>query len=834
MLIPLIILIVTLAGTLSASESTNASVKLDGPPASILSRMDEVSPRFHEPSVDNARVMPVGSGDLSAMVRYGTDLEIHLSKTDFLAREQKPYHLATNIQSPGHVTLSFGIAPLAVTGFEQKLDLVRGSILTSIRTAEGEVRAEIFGVMGRNTLIVAVNDSRHRPLAAATYSIWRPEMILDGKDGRIVGHEVHEYDEAGNIPKALSVTKSDDKLFHLGCSPAIAFADEKGAIPVEAKAQVHYQSKEEHSLNMTPGKLPSKYWVVISAATSYDGKPEIAATALLDEAVQGDKSALLASHLEWWQRYWQASWIDLRGTDADHLTSLWYTGYYSYASVAEGPLPPKFNGGAGIILRDNRSWGWGYWWQNTREMIWPLLTGDHSKDAKAYLDFYDQTFNEWKDYTATRGKIGIRMDEWMAPKKPGTLRESKKVSTFNASVLANAIEDKSMENRPSGFNTRSIAQSAEFTQLLFDYIAYTGDTAYLKSTVSPWLKETTLFWLSWLRKGDDGLYHSMVTDGAETWRKIKDSAIDLSAARYCFLKTLSFGKDFGYEPALLDAVRERLNHLAPLPTGSLVQRNVTLPGDKPGDPLKTIHGYDVDRSGDCFVAMGDLYDDRNVHNGENPELYIVHPFAMVDANSSKADYDRAVNTFRKRRCKNNAGWSQCSVEAARLRLDETPDVIADFIKQHQHYPYGGWNSPAGNLEGSLSGAVDTPYFDANGVFLTAIQESLLQSHLLTMDEKGDPLGIGPIVLVPAAGKEWTGRFRLLARGGFLVTAEFAKDRKPLSSVIECRLGGLLRLSNPYGDCRVTRAGKTTSMRDLMIVLESKPGEIISFDWTKSP
>jgi len=190
-----------------------------------------------------------------------------------------------------------------------------------------------------------------------------------------------------------------------------------------------------------------------------------------------------------------------------------------------------------------------------------------------------------------------------------------------------------------------------------------------------------------------------------------------------------------------------------------------------------------------------------------------------------------VNTFRKRRCPNHAGWSQCPVQAARLRLDDAVDVIADHAQRHAKYPYGGWNSPASKLKDSQTGATDTPYFDSMGVNLTALQETLLQSHQLTTPEKTDPLSGGPIVLVPAARKEWSGRFKLRARGGFLVTAEFTPGRKITHATIVCERDGPLRLANSFGECRMTRTGEAgLSTTKTLIVLDTRVGEIVEFSW----
>ena len=618
-------------------------------------RLAEVAPRFAAPSDDPAWVMPVGSGDLSAMLRYENAWEIHLSKTDFFGFDKSNYHKNPTILSPGHVQLSFGIPPAAIRSFIQRLDYQRGSVVLEITTADGAVKAEAFGVMGGNTLVIDVEDTHKSPTAVATYSIWRPETSVTADARRIVAREVHDYQWNLRRPDPAKVDPAD-RMFHLGCGTVIAFAD-AGPATFAAGA-------------LTLEKPGAHYRLLISTACTYDGKPEAAAAKFLDAALGMGRTDLLQQHL--------------------------------------------------------------------------------------------------------------------------------------------------VENVGAGFNARTLTQATELTQLMFDYVAFTGDSNYLKRTVAPWLKEAALFYLSYLRKDDDGLYHIMVSDAAENWWKVKDTINDLSAARYLFWQVLNHGVAFGYEPEFIAAVRDRVEKLPPLPVG---QWN------------RTKSGLVLDCNANLYAPFGGVYDDQKTHNTENPELYLVYPFAMVDGNSPKAELDRAVNTFRKRRCPNHAGWSQCPVQAARLRLDDAVDVILDHAKRHAKYPYGGWNSPAGKLKDSKTGATDTPYFDAMGVNLTALEETLLQSHYLTTPVKTDPLGGGPIVLLPAAHREWSGKFRLRARGGFLVTAEFEPDRKLTRATIECERGGLLRLANPFGGCWVTRTSKAPLFTsDPLIGIETQPGDVLEFCW----
>lgn len=117
--------------------------------------LTEVAPRFSEPSDDPAWVMPVGSGDLSAMLRYDDAWEIHLSKTDFFGFDKSNYHKNPTILSPGHVQLSFGIPRDAIRFFEQRLDYLCGLVALEIKTDDGTVKAAVLS---------GLKSSSHDPL----------------------------------------------------------------------------------------------------------------------------------------------------------------------------------------------------------------------------------------------------------------------------------------------------------------------------------------------------------------------------------------------------------------------------------------------------------------------------------------------------------------------------------------------------------------------------------------------------------------------------------------------------------------------------------------------
>ena len=155
------------------------------PPVSLMPEA-RLNPRFDRPASDPAEVMPVGSGDLSAMVRFdGADgrLHLHLSKTDWFAKGRDMFGGASVI-SPGHVAIALpGLDPKSITGFNQQMDLARGAVTIRFATPAGAVAYDVFGLMNSNALVVSLVDSRtNRSGCEAEFVMWRAAMSDRGNE----------------------------------------------------------------------------------------------------------------------------------------------------------------------------------------------------------------------------------------------------------------------------------------------------------------------------------------------------------------------------------------------------------------------------------------------------------------------------------------------------------------------------------------------------------------------------------------------------------------------------------------------------------------------------
>jgi len=737
-------------------------------------------------------VMPVGSGTLSAMVAYGNRLEIHLSKTGYFGRPDARAKHPNPWLSPGHLSITpEGVNPSDISDFTQSIDFSSGTMTIRFRTPKGWVTFELAGDRETDSLVISGKNE-----AGATrliYTNWRsgPKLTSDGSN--------------------LIVT--EDHGSSRGNRMALVIGDERQSTPPviqEGTADI---------------PLGSSFRVVVAAALAPSYPPVEEAMQAWKKTAGTSEADLKKSRLKWWRNFWGKAWIDLQGAEGELLTRLWFTSLYSYASSGAGKIPPKFNGGPGLVHKDLRTWGEGFWWQNQRELIWPMNAAGRHDFASALLEFYSAAFDTGREQ-AKRWKLdGVFLREWIAapvidesalPSRPPML----------AYDPAAAPPEKALERRMDpelrggGYTSHIFSCNAELLQLMLDHIRHTGDEEFAKRAFAPWLNATTLFSLSLLTLEKDGLWHVKFADANENWWRVDNASSLVAAIRYSLHLAVKFGPALGMDPKLVEDASDRLSKLTPLPTagGWEIRR-----GAGAGKVLADL------KSGNDLLAPFDLVEGVEVKNQENPELAAIFPFALIDLHSTPEKLSVGRATFEHRKFKNTAGWSQCSVQSARLGLPQTLDVILDHANKHQKWPYGGWNSPGQKLyQGSQ--VTEVPYFDSAGVNMTGVQEMLLQSHDAPDGEAGLFLG-GGIRIAPAVSPSLSGTCQLHAQGGFIVRIRLEKGITQIVAIDSTR-DSRLRMFNPYPRATIYKNGvllKTSS--DRLLDIETKTGDAFVFSPT---
>ena len=694
------------------------------------------------------QAMPVGAGNLSAMVSFGVNsLELHLSRADYLAVPvgEKLHQLV----SPGHVSVAVPDLGTNFT-FRQTMDMEHGEVRVELGTADGQVDFTVFGDRETGALAVEVRDARPQRVAKrVVFDNWR------------VG-----------APKTTA-----------------AFEPVAGGFwrVVESDAV----SGRWYSTEVRNGDVSAASFRVEVASATGPSLAEARASASAKLVALGKASSdeLAARRRAWWADYWSRGWIHLEGdARATFLERCWYVNLYAWANVGYGEIPPKFNGGPGLICEDRRCWGAGLWYQNTRELIWPMCAAGHPEFAKALLAFYDSFLPTMKknmgagDPKSRDGLLGgARLWETspidaspLANTNAPTARPDWKRPYAPVSAADRAAAAEKRRKSYSNFTSHVFSSGTELLQQMFDYVRFTGDRSFVP-VVATWLREQTELYLSLLEEESDGLLHIHCTHVNESWWKKDDSIVDLAAARFCLAQTAALGGEFGFPSELIADAKRHLERLAPYPTlGDYKYKfNWTrdISGVKEGDRL--------------WQPYRSLTNGTQKSNGEYNQLYLVFPFAMAHADAPDGDQvkARAIATYwhLPEARHGGWGWQPVAIDAVRLHLTNAADVVYSHARATCQWPFGGGKSPASMMYKGCP-VEDSPYFDGAGVVQTGIQEMLLQSHA----EEPDPqlYAGGELKLAPDVPATWSGAFRLHARGGKVVECRFEKGKVVFQNVIQ--------------------------------------------------
>jgi hypothetical protein len=104
------------------------------------------------------------------------------------------------------------------------------------------------------------------------------------------------------------------------------------------------------------------------------------------------------------------------------------------------------------------------------------------------------------------------------------------------------------------------------------YYRYTQDRDWLLNTGYPFMRECGLFYLDFLEKGEDGLYHAFPSNQGEDGLsgnpdEYRDCRQVMHHARYGLSVIAQAAEVLGTDPEILASLQDRLTHLAP-PSGS--------------------------------------------------------------------------------------------------------------------------------------------------------------------------------------------------------------------------------------------------------------------------
>jgi hypothetical protein len=415
------------------------------------------------------------------------------------------------------------------------------------------------------------------------------------------------------------------------------------------------------------------------------------------------------AHRQWWQAFWDRSWIFVEGPDEAETVTRGYTlQRWINACGGRGVHPIKFNGSIFTVDMagydpDYRRWGGPYWWQNTRLPYWPML-------AAGDFDMLQPLF---RMYQATIPLAEHRTEVWFGHEGaffPETMYFWGMYTNANYGWDRGNLAVGELTNR---YIRREYTASLELLAMMLDYYAYTGDEPFLEKTLLPMSDSLLRFWDQHYERDDDGHLHMHPAQALETLQNVVNPTTDIAGLKWVLGKLLALpaSQSGGDRREFWGRLQEAV---PPLPVAEQEGEKYLLGAEK------------------IIGGRG---------NSENPELYAVFPFRLYGVGKPELGIGRL--TFERRHVKGNTGWRQDDTQAAFLGLT---GVSKDYVAGRAARHHSGSRFPA--FWGPNFDWV--PDQDHGGNLMKALQTMLLQAE----DQR--------IWLFPAWPPEWNVEFKLLA------------------------------------------------------------------------
>jgi hypothetical protein len=681
------------------------------------------------------------------------------------------------------VTVDVGDRPFqASEAFAQRLSLYEAEC-----TIVGEgVRVRCFVSADTDALAVEVDDQRQDPQPLrVTVSMWRPPEVKTGD--HLARYRFCDTDE-----RALLVQEFDQRDYH--CASAVAVG------VVGCHIQVEKSTERVRTLVAPAHK--GRTTILITSAASWSQQEDVGAAAmrLLDEASAWPYDVLRQEHVRWWSGFWSRTFVYTSSPDgvADFMECVRTLHMYGMAATSRGVLPPKWNGSLFITEGDVRRWGAQFWVWTTEMHYFALLAADAIDLTEPYFDMYVRQLPEcekagpqrwgaegafYPETTPFDGPVILPddigeefQDVYLGRKSNPELSErARAVGQYDSSLRVLARPEIELAAGRYTYISHVASSGCELAVQAWWRYRYTGDTEWLRTHAYPLLRGTVEFYRHLAKRGDDGRYHVDGTNVHEDFWGTNDGIMDLAAIRGTTPLAIRAAETLGIDADLCDQWQALLDNLAPYPMGSDAASKALTGGVLTDDVWAAGHLGHVDGQ----------------HNPEDVWLNPVFPFEDWTLETRDPTVDGIVQKAldlapRMRSILNGA---QCNT-AIRTpiawiragRGDELPAILASYYAAFAPM-INGWSL--------FEGPAQAHSIEHLGCITMTLQEGLLQS---VSPRPGEPEIIS---VFPAWPKEWEASFRLLARGGFLVTSAHQEGKVPVVE-IESRLGEPCRLRNPWG------------------------------------
>ena len=733
--------------------------------------LKQFDPIFLRPIREGQNALPVGNGDLAAVIWQPEDLVVMLNKCDVggtsqvgRLRIETPVKLADRV---GRLTsrLSLYEATADVTYEGGKLPgsagwVWRGRYGRAPKPEErdqGTVRVRAWVPNGQNVFLLKYEEEGKTPHELTVFfERWVQKEFGGEVTASVKGDALAIVYE----PR----TEADAQPY----AAVLAFDGFAGALLEEA-------GDVGAKLSM-PAAQKFAGRIAVAVVTQAEDEDYLqAATKLARATLREDETELRAQHLSYWRSFWGKLFVD---AGHPYLTALYHLALYELGITSRGARPVKFNGALNLWNERYRVWGAGYWCHNQTESYLPVYAANHPELADNFHD-------------------------WIARVRPEAVKLARKRFSTEGAHYAEVMthdfqtgDDVKPLDPKAGGTQWILSSGVRYALMMWDRYRYTLDDAFLREKAYPVIRDCADFYANYGKLGRDGRYHVAPTISWEEPPVGSDSHPDCAAWRAILATAIQAAELLGGDEGRLTVWGDRLTKAPPFPVHDGLFSTVTRTD---GRPEPTSH-----------------------FQWQLPNLSGVFPYGVIGLDSDPKLRRLAEDTFLRYRYNADAGHEFLPVIAARLgRSEWWRGAMFQYLQYFQVYDQGLFNyyNIHGNRDKGCGNSESLhPYLEGSGVMATGTNEMLLQSY------------DGTIRVFPATPERWHARFILRAAGSLMVASE-RRGRDGIPYIAIQPVGGaerVCRVAVPWeGRANLTEDGRKgrCKNRNGMAEFVSTPGRV---------
>jgi hypothetical protein len=829
------------SGLLVAAAASLTAATVDLRPALASGDLD-----YTTPATRSEEGMPIGTGRMGSLIwTTPSALKFQINRVDVFGVDSNtvsfPRADSDYASGCGYVDINVvaaGDDVFAGDDFHQHL-----SVYDALMTAQGKgVTARVVGWPRADVMAVEIDDQRANP-EPITVDLRMLRYMMQGFTGKnyklMSEHAVMVQTANHYATSQLGVR--DGRITLTQEFRELEFYDSSAiAIGVEGrKSKPRYLNESTVQLAAAPQR--GKFTILIASAASFDPNQNTAdlALAALNSAVHAAAAPaaslfdlVAADTAATWHDFWANGFVAMTSSDkqADFVGGNYVYFMYLMNASSHGAYPPRFGGMIWYTNGDYRRWGSQYWHANTDAYYRDLMPSGHLDLMDPFFSLYFGMYDACALAARQQwGSQGIYIPEITFFNGPDKIPEPL-VPEFQDLFLARKpyeqrsadfqfwVETKNRHNSRYNFLndgkyehghlivptkgqgifghcTHFLSGAVGVASEFWQRYEFTGDKEWLRTKAYPMIKGVAEFYRNFpnVQKGADGKYHIHHVNRIESDWDSSDTSSEIGAMRSIFPMAVRAAELLRVDPELRPKWQDIADNLAEPAPGS---------------------------------------GRRGSFDATNPERQAALQKAAAErAAAQKAGEQKGPN---RRGGAGGPGGVRAfgsfvgGGDGAISPLGSEPELKARFLGFNRT---GGFIDTEGTGGAQIfrnrlrlregPGAIDAEHI---GGLAFGIHQSLLTSTT------NSDLTTATIQILPAWPKEWDVTFRLLARGGYVVTA--AQKGGVVEAVkLESNLGGNCQLTNPWGEASVTvyRNGKPAeTVSGTTLGLHTGKGESLIF------